>query len=98
MKTVIKELLERDDFVQAVAEEMGKELASRQIEDSWFTEDWNKEFYNTLRETVNAAVLNEVNIYMKEKNVKSTIESTVKAFIVKSISDILWRNNDKDTN
>ena len=89
MKEVIKELLKRGDFVQAVAEEMGKELARNQINDSWFSEDWNAEFYKTLRETVNNAVLKEVNDYMEQYNVKGTIESTVKSFLVKNISDIL---------
>ena len=97
MKAVIKELLKRDDFVRAVAEEMGKELASKQMFDSWFSEDWNAEFYKTLRETVNNAVLEQVNVYMEENNVKRTIESTVRAFLVKTISEVLERKNDKDT-
>ena len=96
MKTIIKELLRRGDFVQAVAEEMGKELASRQIEDHWFTEDWNKEFYNTLRETVNGQVLESVNEYMKQCNIKKLIDSVVRSYLVRNISDILDGKNDKD--
>ena len=89
MKEIIKQLLKRGDFVQAVAEEMGKELASRQMEDSWFTEDWNKEFYNTLRETVNEQVLKAVNEYMEHRGVKGLIDTAVRSYLVKNISDIL---------
>lgn len=89
MKTVIKELLKRGDFVQAVAEEMGKELARQQTNDSWFSDDWSDKFYKTLQETVNNAVSKEVNLYMEQYNVKGTIESTVRAFLIKNISDIL---------
>ena len=96
MKTVIKKLLKRGDFVQAVAEEMGQALAREQMNDHLFSEDWSDKFYKTLQETVNKAVLEQVNLYMEQYKIKSTIESTVKAFIVKTISDILERKNDKD--
>lgn len=89
MKQIIKELLKRGDFVQSIAEEMGKELVRQQTEDPWFSEDWNEKFFKTLQETVKNQVQEEVQLYMKQYNVKGTIESTVKAFLVKNISDIL---------
>ena len=94
MKEIIKGLLKRGDFIQAVAEEMGQELARKQIEDSWFSEDWNKEFFETIQETVNKRVLEEVNLYMKQYNVKGLIDTTVRAYIVEKISDVLGRNNE----
>lgn len=97
MKEIIKQLLKRGDFVQSVAEEMGQALARKQMEDSWFSEDWNKEFFETLKETVNKRVMEEVNLYMKQYNVKGLIDTTVRAYIVQNISDILERKNDKDT-
>lgn len=89
MKEVIKELLKRGDFIQAVAEEMGKELVRQQTQDSYFSSDWNNEFYKALQETVNTAVANEVNLYMEQYKVKDTIENTIRVFLVKNISDIL---------
>jgi hypothetical protein len=89
MKEVIKELLKRGDFIQAVAEEMGKELVRQQTQDSFFSSDWNDKFYRALQETVNAAVAKEVNLYMEQYNVKDTIEHTIRVFLVKHISDIL---------
>lgn len=89
MKEVIKELLKRGDFIQAVAEEMGKELVRQQTQDSYFSSDWNDKFYKALQETVNTAVANEVNLYMEQYNVKDTIEHTIRVFLVKNISDIL---------
>ena len=89
MKEVIKELLKRGDFIQAVAEEIGKELVRQQTQDSYFSGDWNNEFYKALQETVNTAVANEVNLYMEQYKVKDTIEHTIRVFLVKNISDIL---------
>lgn len=89
MKEIIKELLKRGDFIQAVAEEMGKELVRQQTQDTWFSSDWNDKFYKTLQDTVNTAVANEVNLYMKQYNVKDNIEHNVRVFLVKKISDIL---------
>lgn len=89
MQQIIKELLKRGDFVQSVAEEMGKELVRQQTEDPWFPGDWSEEFFKTLQETVKNQVQEEVQLYMKQYNVKGTIESTVRTFLVKNISDIL---------
>ena len=95
MKEIVKQLLKRGDFVQFVAEEIGNELVRNKIQDSWFPEScWNTEFFNTLRETINKRVLEEVNIYMEENNIKNLVEHTVRTYLVKSISDILERNND----
>lgn len=94
MKEIIKGLLRRGDFILAVAEEMGQELARKQMNDSSFFEDWNEEFLKTLQETVNKRVQEEVNLYMKQYNVKCLIETTVRDYIVKSIFDVLGRNNE----
>lgn len=95
MEKIIKQLLKRGDFVQAVAEETGQELARRQIEDGWFKGDWNAEFYQTLRETVNEAVSKEVNEYIKEHDVAGLIDTTFRAYIVKNLSEILEKNHDR---
>ena len=98
MKQIIKELLKRGDFIQCVAEETGKELVRLQTEDPWFPEDWNGEFFKALQETVKKQVQEEVNIYMSQYDIKSLIDTTVRAYIVKNISDIFERKNDKGTN
>ena len=90
MEKIIKELLNRGDFVQAVAEEMGKELASQKMKDVWF-QDWNNEFYRTLQETVKNAVLEQVNDYMEQYHIKDIVDSEVKRYLAKSIYDILER-------
>lgn len=89
MEKIIKQLLKRGDFVQAVAEETGQELARRQIEDGWFKGDWNAEFYQTLREAVNEAVSKEVEEYIKGHDVEGLIDSTFRAYIVKNLSELL---------
>jgi len=94
MKQIIKELLKRDDFVQSVAEEMGQALARNKTEDSMFSEDWNAEFFETLQETVNKRVQEEVDLYMKQYDIKRLVDTTVRSYIVKSISDVLGRNNE----
>ena len=88
MKEIIKRLLKDGNFVQSVATEMGQELARRKMNDSW-SQDWNSEFYKTLQETVNKEVLKEVNTYMEQYNVKGLIETSVRAYLVKTISDVL---------
>ena len=89
MKQIIKELLKRGDFVQSVAEEMGQALAREQINDHWFSEDWSAEFYRTIQETVNKAVLEAVNDYMEQHKVKGLIDTTVRSYLVKTISEAL---------
>ena len=88
MKEIIKRLLKDGNFVQSVATEMGQELARQKMNDSWF-QDWNGEFYKTLQETVNKEVLKEVNTYMEQYNVKRLIETSVRAYLVKTIYDVL---------
>ena len=94
MKEIIKHLLERGDFVQSVAEEMGQELVRMQTENPWCPDDWNDKFYKTLQETVNNKVLEAVNDYMEHHNIESLIDTAVREYLVKNISDILRRNND----
>lgn len=89
MEKIIKQLLKRGDFVQAVAEEMGQELARRQIEDQWFSFDWSSEFHQSLRETVNKAIAKEVDCYIKQNDIKGLIDTTFRSYIIKNLSEIL---------
>lgn len=68
---------------------MGQELARQQTNDSWFSDDWSEKFYKTVQETVNDAVSKEVSLYMKQYNVKGLIDTSVRAYLVKTISDAL---------
>lgn len=88
MEKIIKELLKRGDFVQAVAEETGQYLAKEKMYD-YFLEDWNNDFYKTLQETVKNAVLEQVNDYMEQYRIKDIVDSEVKRYLAKSIYDIL---------
>lgn len=89
MEKIIKQLLKRGDFVQAVAEEMGQELARKQMEDSWFSSDWGSEFYQSLRETVNKAIAKEVGYYIKNNDIKGLIDTTFRSYIIKNLSELL---------